>query len=84
LERCGDGILQMPRTVSIQGKIDIFEAPDEIEDFAARDRSTGGSAKVRAATEWPILVDQAVACFLLKHWARSISIFGKRFSAGGA
>ena len=46
-----------------------------MKDFATRDWSTGSGAKVSPATEWPIFVDQTVACFLLKHWARAISIF---------
>ena len=83
-ERFGYGVPQRPRTAFIQGKSDIFEAPDEIDDFAARDWSAGRCAKVRAAAERPIFVDQAIACFLLKHWARSISIFRERFSSGGA
>ena len=62
----------------------IFEAPNEIKDFAAREWSTGRGAKVSAATEWPIYVDQAIACFLLKHWARSISSFRQRFPTGRA
>jgi hypothetical protein len=84
IEQVGDRIRQRARPISVQGMIDIFKAPDQVNDFATRDRSTGRGAKVSAATEWPILVDQAVACFVLKHWARAISIFRWRFSAGGA
>ena len=68
-EHVADRILQRARTISVQGKIDIFEAPNQIKDFAPRDWSTGSGAKVSAASEWPIFVDQTVACFLLKHWA---------------
>ena len=82
-ENVGYRILQGARTISAQGKIDIFEAADEIENFASRDGSTGRSAKVRPAAEWSIFVDQAVACFSLKHRTRSISVFQERFSASG-
>jgi hypothetical protein len=47
------------------------------------DWATGSGAKMSAATERPILVDETVACFWLKHWTRSIGIFGQRFSTGG-
>jgi hypothetical protein len=83
-ERVGYRILQSARTISAQGKIDIFEAADEVENFAARYWTASRRAEMRAAAEWPIFVDQTVACFSLKHWARSISVFRDRFSAGGA
>jgi hypothetical protein len=83
-EHIGDRILQRARTVSVKRKIDIFQAPNQAKDFPTRDGSAGSGAKVRAATERPIFVDQAVASILLKHWARAISIFRERFSAGCA
>jgi hypothetical protein len=83
-ERIGDGAVQKTRTVSVQRKIDTFEAPDQIENVAARDWSTGGSAEVRATTEWSIFVDQTVAGLNLQHWARAIRIFRERFPTGSA
>ena len=75
VERVRHSILQRAWTASIQRKIDIFEAPDQIENIAARDGPTGRGTKVRATTKWPIFVNQTVAGLLLKHGARSIGIF---------
>ena len=75
VERLGGRFLNLYYSFGEYDGLVIFEAPDEIKDFAAREWSTGRGAKVSAATEWPIFVDQAIACFLSKHRARSISSF---------
>jgi hypothetical protein len=83
-ERLSDRILQNARTVSVQRKIDMFESADEIDHIAARDWSAGRGAKMRAASKRSRFVNQAIARFSLKHWARSISILRKQFPASGA
>ena len=74
----------MPRTVSIQGKIDIFETPDQVEHLAARDWSPGSNAKVRAAAEWSIVINQTIAGDRFEHRTSTDRIFRERFPTGGA
>lgn len=62
----------------------MFEAANQIDDIAARDRSTGRRAKMRSASERAGFVDQTIACFWMEHWARFIKICRQRCSAGGA
>jgi hypothetical protein len=83
-ERFSDRILQWTRAASIQRKIDMFESADEIEDVATREWSAGRRAKMCPASERSRFVNQAIACFLLEHWTRAISIVRERFSAGSA
>jgi hypothetical protein len=78
-----DCVLQSARTASVQRKIDMFESTDEIDHSATRYWSTGCGAKMRATAERSRFVNQAIACFSLEHWTRSISTFREGCSAGG-
>jgi hypothetical protein len=47
------------RAIAAELFVDLFEAADEIDHLAAGIGSAGGGAKVRAAAEWPVIVDEA-------------------------
>ena len=79
-----DCVLQRARAGSVQGEIDLFKAPDQIEDFAACEGSTGSGAKMGTAAEWSIVVDQTIAGDRFEHRARTARIFRQRFAASGA
>ena len=60
-----------------------LKAPDQIEDFAACDGSTGSGAKVGPAAEWSIVVDQTIAGDRFEHRALTTRIFREQFAASG-
>ncbi len=83
-ERVRDCILQSVRAISAEVVVDLFETADEIENFATCDRAAGGGAKMCAAAEWAIVVDEAIAGGRVEHGTGAIRIFRERFAAGGA
>jgi hypothetical protein len=63
--------------------IEIFQAADQVEDFAARVGAAGGGAEMGAAAEGAILVDEAAAV-LAQERAIALARGGQRLAPGGA
>lgn len=83
-QRARDGSLDFSRAVAAQFSIHSLQTPDEVEHFFARMRSAGGIAKMRAAAERPVSVNQAATGLAFEQRAGAVGGFGKFPAPGGA
>ena len=83
LERLLNGGGQGTTSVASELGVDFLQSMDEIADFAPRVRSAGGSAKVGAAAEGTILIDEAAA-LRIEQGTRAVGPLGEAGAPGGA
>ncbi len=72
-----DGSLQNTRAFSSQIAVDLFETTDEIENLVTCDHSARRSAKMCAAAERAIVVDQTIAGGGVEHGTGAVEILRK-------
>src|SRR3954470_15698757 len=72
------------RAVAAEVAIDLLEALDQIGDIVPRVRSASGSAKMRAAAEWTVTIDQTISALSVEQRTYAVGIFGQRFASGRA
>ncbi len=79
-----DGKWQHAGAVPAEFVINFLKAMNQVCHFSPRKRAAGGGAKMRAATERPAGVDEAISASRLEHRARPIADIGQTFPARGA
>lgn len=88
LNSSGDNVFERggesARAVSAESGIDGFEASDEIDDISPGVRAAGGTAKVGAASERPVLVDHAAGGAGIQQWTGSVGGLAHGSASGGA
>lgn len=72
-QRGGNGSLNFSRAIAAQFFIHIFQTPDQVENFPARIRAAGGGAKMRAAAERSVGVNQTAAGLALEERTCAVS-----------
>jgi hypothetical protein len=70
VERVSDSLFETVHPISAEGLIEIFQPADQIQNFRQLG-STGGCAKMCAATKGTILINHAIAGGGVQHRARS-------------
>ena len=71
------------RAVAAELFVDLLEAADEIDDFAARIGSARRGAEVGPAAEGSVLVNEAARALRIQQGARPVSAGRQRFASGG-
>jgi len=78
IQRLGNGGLDFARAVAAQLPVHFFQPPDQVENFPADERSAGGLAKMRAATEWTVGVNDTAPGLAFEKGARTVGIAAPR------
>ena len=63
--------------------VDLFEAADKVDHFAAGVGSAGGGAEVGAAAEGTVFVNEATGGLRIEERAGTVGARGERFASGG-
>ena len=74
---------QWAATVASELGVDFLQSVDEIADFSPGVRSAGGGAKVGAAAEGAVEVNEATT-LRIEQWTSAVGALGEAGAAGGA
>ena len=74
---------QGARTIAGELFVDLFEAADEVEDFAAGVGSAGGGAEMGAAAEGTVFVDEAAGGLRIEERAGAVGAGREGLASGG-
>lgn len=81
-ERPLDGGGERQGAFAAERAVEIFEAVDEVHDFAARVGAAGCGAKVGAAAEGSAFVNPAASAGAIEQRARAVGAFGQAGASG--